>query len=314
MSRDAVEGFLAAVRAALGAAPDSVEPGELHRFSTSGRRGDLAGWCKLFPDLRGGVYGCYRQGISEAWTLRDRQSLSLVDRAQLLRQVAASRSQRQQHQNEQWAKSATLIAAQWAKCRPLEEGDAASLYLARRGLGDQPLPACLRLHPWLPYWEEGRKTGHFPALVAPIVSADGRMLALHRTYLTPDGQKAPVPTVRKLSVAAGLLAGASIPLASPRGGVIGIAEGIETAMAAQAASGVPTVAAYSAGNLAQWRWPAGLKRLVVFADNDPAGTQAAKSLRVRALSVGLACEIQTPETPGTDWCDVWASRLFEVQP
>lgn len=50
--------------AALGYAPDVIEPDTLQRFSTSTHRGDTAGWCKLFSDLRGGVYGCHRQGIS----------------------------------------------------------------------------------------------------------------------------------------------------------------------------------------------------------------------------------------------------------
>lgn len=34
--------------------PETIEPGKLHRFSSNGKRGDDAGWCKLFPDLAGG--------------------------------------------------------------------------------------------------------------------------------------------------------------------------------------------------------------------------------------------------------------------
>ena len=57
-------------------------------------------------------------------------------------------------------------------------------------------------------------------------------VALHRTYLTADGRKADVPSVKKLTGAAGPLAGACIPLHKPARGCIGIAEGIETALAA----------------------------------------------------------------------------------
>jgi len=134
------------------------------------------------------------------------------------------------------------------------------------------------------------------------------MLALHRTYLSRDGRKADLPTVKKLTGTAGPLTGACIPLFKPRAGVLGIAEGIETALAAWCASAVPVVAAYSAGALAAWRWPQGLQRIVVFADFDKAGQEAADSLRARALAAHLPCEVLTPTTEGADWCDVWAGR------
>ena len=86
---------------------------------------------------------------------------------------------------------------------------------------------------------------------------------------------------------------------------MGIAEGIETALGAWCASTVPTVASYCAGNLAKWQWPPGLQRLVIFADADKAGREAADTLRARALAAGLRCEVLTPSTAGTAWCDVW---------
>jgi putative DNA primase/helicase len=145
-------------------------------------------------------------------------------------------------------------------------------------------------------------------MVAPLVAPDGKTVALHRTYLTRDGKKAEVPSVKKLTATAGPLPGACIPLCKPARGVLGIAEGIETALAASFASGVPTVAAYSAGNLAAWHWPAGLQSLVVFADNDKAGAEAADTLRARALAASLRVQVLTPSEPGADWCDVWAER------
>ena len=71
-----IEAFRAAILAALGHAPDVIEPGRFHRFGTTDRRSDSAGWCKLFADLRGGVFGCYRQGISEMWSAADRATLT----------------------------------------------------------------------------------------------------------------------------------------------------------------------------------------------------------------------------------------------
>jgi DNA primase len=68
------------------------------------------------------------------------------------------------------------------------------------------------------------------------------------------------------------------------------------------------VAAYCASNLAAWHWPPGLQRLVIFADADKAGREAADTLRVRALAAGLRVELLTPTTEGADWCDVWTAQ------
>ena len=140
-------------------------------------------------------------------------------------------------------------------------------------------------------------------MLAPIVSG-GKLLAVHRTYLG-DGCKADVPTAKKLTAAAGSLAGACIALAVPRGGVLGIAEGIETAAAASLASGVPVVAAYCANALAGFTFPRGTERLVIFADHDFAGQQAAATLARRATRAGLTPKTLTPSKPGSDWADVW---------
>ena len=306
---DRVLAFRAAILATLAHAPEVIEPGRLHRFGTSDRRTDKAGWCKLFDDLRGGVFGCYRLGISETWSTANRATMTRAERAELARQVAAATIERERTQRGQWAENGGRIARLWTQCVPPAPGDPVTLYLERRGFGGVwPLPAVLRLHRALPYWHGVEKLGTFAAMVAPIIAPDGRTVALHRTYLTPDGRKADVPDPKKLTGPAGPLAGACIPLHKPARGCIGIAEGIETALAARMASGVPTVAAYCAGNLAAWRWPPGVQRIVIFADHDKAGREAADALRARTLAARLSCEVLTPTTEGADWCDVWAGR------
>jgi phage/plasmid primase-like uncharacterized protein len=309
---DITQTFRAVILDSLGHAPNLIEPGRFHRFGTSDRRGDDAGWCKLFADLRGGVFGCYRQGISETWGGFERSLMSREQRAALARQVKAATAAREAQQRQRWAENAHQITQLWSQSVPLVPGDPVTLYLKRRGLaGVWPLPRALRLHRSLPYWHGGEKLGSYPAMVAPLM-LDGRMLALHRTYLTRDGHKADVPRVKKLTATVGPLAGACIPLTRPDRGSIAIAEGIETALAGWCASALPTVAAYSAGNLAAWRWPAGVQRIVIFADNDKAGADAAAVLRGRALAAQVRCEVLTPTDPGADWCDVWAA-LFTAE-
>ena len=305
---DSVPVFRAVILAALGHAPEVIEPGRFQRFGTSDKRGDTSGWCKLFDDRGGGVFGCHRQGISETWTAAERSTMTRARRAELARQVMAATAERERAQRQQWAENAQRVARLWGQCVPLVRGDPVTLYLERRGFGGVwPLPDVLRYHQALPYWNAGEKLGDFAAMVAPLVALDGRMVALHRTYLCADGRKANVPSVKKLTAAAGVLAGACIPLHRPQG-TIGIAEGIETALSAWCASAIPTVAAYCAGNLAAWQWPANMQRLVIFADADTAGREASDTLRVRALAARLRVEVLTPTEPGADWCDVWAQR------
>lgn len=309
---DPLQSFRLAILASLGHAPEAIEPGRFQRFPTSERRGDSAGWCKLFDDMRGGVFGCYRLGVRESWSAADRAAMTRQQRADLARQVMAATAEREAQQRQQWADNGRRIARLWSECVPLVPGDPVTLYLKRRGLGGVwPLSPALRLHRALPYWQGTDKVGTFPAMVAPLVAPDGRVVSLHRTYLHKDGR--PVlrdgRKVRKLVPPAGPLAGACIPLHPlARARILGIAEGIETALASWCVSGVPTVAAYCAGNLAAWRWPPGLQRLVIFADADKAGRDAADELRARALAAGLQVNVLTPTTEGEDWCDVWASH------
>jgi len=67
-----VEHFIETIRSITGGAPEyeAVIPGRMIRFATSDRQGDDAGWCRLFEDCEGGVFGCWRQGISEDWQAR----------------------------------------------------------------------------------------------------------------------------------------------------------------------------------------------------------------------------------------------------
>jgi putative DNA primase/helicase len=308
---DPVAQFRAAVEAAIGASPDEIEHGRLHRFATNGKRSDTSGWCKLFDDGQAGVFGDFRTGENGFWRAASNERMTPAERALLLSQVAAAKAEREKQQAEAWRKARKSISDIWQQTRTVVPGDPVHRYLSNRMVERiANIPPCLRFHPRLPYVHEGSVIGRYPAMVAPVVGDDGGMRALHRTYLAADGRKADVPgPVKKLTPACALLSGGSIRLCEPRDGVLGIAEGIETALAASIGSGIPTAAAYSAGALERFVWPRGLLRLVIFADHDDAGKAAAQALRLRASGSGLEVRIEMPEAQGQDWADV----LFQAR-
>jgi putative DNA primase/helicase len=148
-------------------------------------------------------------------------------------------------------------------------------------------------------------------MLAMVVGPDGKPSTLHRTYLTNDGRKAPVEAVRRLHAGRVAKGGAvrCIPMKADTD-ELGIAEGIETALAAFKLTGIPCWAAVSAPMLEAWMPPPEAKRIVVFGDSDRSytGQASAYALAKRLtlvdkldVRVRLPC-LGWPEDK--DWNDV----------
>lgn len=174
-----------------------------------------------------------------------------------------------------------------------------SIYLASRGLEVAPGLDWIKS---MVYSDDGKKVGEFPAMLAPIVKG-GKFLTYHATYLH-DGKKAPVETCRKI-LPGPPNSGAACPL-YPEAECMGIAEGVETAIAAKMIFGLPVWAALNTSLLAAWEPPAIVKRVTIFGDNDAnyAGHAAAYQLAHRLVRKGLDVEMQIPPEVGQDWNDV----------
>jgi putative DNA primase/helicase len=192
----------------------------------------------------------------------------------------------------------------WARGLRVQRGDVVDRYLHSRGVGMDLYPPCLRTSPldWYRDDETGEQS-RYPAMLALIHGADGKPVAVHRTYLAADGQsKAAVERPRKVAGRFGR--NPTIRLASPAS-ILGIAEGIETALAAMKLFKVPTWSVLSTHGIETFEPPIGLRHLIVFADHDrnSAGQRAAETLAAR-LSGRITVEVQIPDEPDTDWNDV----------
>lgn len=174
----------------------------------------------------------------------------------------------------------------WLACRP-GQGTLAETYMNEaRGL---PLvqrlgkwPQALRFAPALEHFD--RATGElteWPAMVSAMnCSVTGKVRAIHRTYLAPDGRaKAPVAGAKKMwGVASGCAirvwkgAGDLSPEQAAKKGVFGpliVTEGIEDAVTA--AISQPAYRVWAAGSLSLMgtlTWPACASGVVLVADND----------------------------------------------
>lgn len=191
----------------------------------------------------------------------------------------------------------------YRESRPVSEGDPVWNYLTRR-VGIKTVPDNLRFHPSLRY--DGAKS--FPAMLGIVTMPDGKPSTMHRTWLDGNGWKAPVDEPKK--VMSGAIKSGAIRLApvAPR---LGIAEGIETALAASVLFGLPVWAAISANGMQQWEVPEGVSEVAIFSDNDEnyTGQTAAYALAKSLSFKGLRAEVLVPAKIGTDWADVAAEEF-----
>lgn len=182
-------------------------------------------------------------------------------------------------------------------------------YLHSRGLRPS---AATRLVESYPYFEGGQRQGDHPVMAHLVQDADGRPATWHLTYLNRQGWKAGVQTPRKILPPSRDWRGGSVRLFEPAR-VMGVAEGIETALSAAQLFDMPVWAALNAGNLEHWAPPAGTEVVHIFADNDASFTGQksayllAHRLVVRNQMAGRV-SVHVPPKAGMDWNDILLER------
>jgi putative DNA primase/helicase len=186
----------------------------------------------------------------------------------------------------------------WGETTPLSRTLGAQ-YLIARAI-PAPWPVTLRFHPSL-YCGEAKR--EIPAIVGAIVDLFEplRVQAVQRIYLGPDGRKAKIKTPK-----------ASLGPCAGRGVILGrihdalcVAEGIESALSASRALGLPAVATLGTSGMAALRIPMRIQRVVIAHDRDKngAGERAANKLAARLHYEGRQVEFAPPPDGFGDWND-----------
>lgn len=187
----------------------------------------------------------------------------------------------------------------WREAQPIS-GTIGETYLRGRCIiADQP--DTLRFHPecWHP-------TGtRLPAMVALVEGAP--RLAVHRTYLRPDGMgKAEVEPAKAML---GAVAGGAVRLTAG-GNKLVVCEGIETglSLASGLLRGPASIwAALSTSGMRMLSLPGASGLLTVATDGDDAGRNAGRALAVRATDLGWKVSL-LPAPDDHDWNDVLTAK------
>jgi hypothetical protein len=183
------------------------------------------------------------------------------------------------------------LQALWAEACQIA-GSPAARYLAMRGIG--PVRQSVRFHARVPLGS-GPALRFRPAILSAVHDGPD-LLALHRTFLSEDGARLATdlePARRML----GRPGRGAVRLARVST-VLGIAEGLETALSAMILLGVPVWAALGNERLPYLTIPMGVRRLLILADDDAAGRRSA------------AAAAETHASPGRQVCRLWPGRGF----
>ena len=154
--------------------------------------------------------------------------------------------------------------------------------------------------------------GRLPAVLLPFRNiASGEITGIHKTALNADGSGFRLTDGSKLKISAGGVLEAAVMLSRKVADTLCLCEGVETGLGILMGSwGLPVWALSGATFLARLQPVAGVKRLVIGADNDAngVGLEAARQCGRRWQRAGCRVEIRWPDGTDTDFADHFRRR------
>ena len=191
----------------------------------------------------------------------------------------------------------------WTGSSPIDSGDQSSKYIHNRTGIINFTSTAIRTNKDLWHPEERQS---FPAMVAKVTDLNNKPVSIHRTYLDQDGNKAKISKAKML-MSSTIPDGSAIRL-MPYSNVLGIAEGIETALSASRIFGVPVWAAISASIMGKWSPPSILEKVIIFGDNDQNFVGQLTAYRLAHTLMrdhpDKKIVVAIPNIGGADWNDV----------
>lgn len=164
----------------------------------------------------------------------------------------------------------TYISSLWAGSISAQ-GTQVEKYLQSRGIDEFDFDD-IRYLPKLIHTPSGNL---FPAMVAAVRHGiTGDLMAIHRTWLKPDGSGKADVNPNKMML--GQVLGGAVQLSDAKPEMI-VAEGIETALSVLQATGITTWAALSTSGLKGLDLPRTVERIIIACDNDLEGLKAANA-------------------------------------
>jgi putative DNA primase/helicase len=208
--------------------------------------------------------------------------------------------------NEDVARRVARALAIWSGAER-GAGTIVARYLASRGITLDHWPESLRFHPRCPRPRDEVENflPRLPAMVALVEHIERGPVAVHCTYLRPNG--AGKAEIQKRKAMFGPVAGGAVRFGMPlEGQWFAVAEGIETALSIAVACSMPAWAALSAAGMKHLSLPGDATHVVICADHDPSrtGERAAHDAAARWLAEGRAVRIAMPPEPGADFNDI----------
>jgi hypothetical protein len=276
-------------------------------FGGSNRGGDLI-------ELAQGVLGLNKAGAvswAKEW-LGLPANLRRPDPELIEKRRREAEERRKAREAEQARERADKLKSAWEIWDEAQDDGPGFGYLRFRGIDPAHADAELRSHPNLRHSEGGS----FPALIGKVTDAEGGFAGIWRIYVAKNGKGKASVEAPKMGL--GVARGGAVRIGGV-GHTVGIAEGIETALAVrqlvneQTGITFPVWAALSANGMQSVEIPSKVFQVKIFPDHDQptrflfvgkpsVGMTAAKGLATRLQSEAVSVSIIAPAR-GTDWLD-----------